>query len=170
MPSKDSFEFQNMNHIQGSVKSKVNVGLYDGEELVSLMTFSHSRFNKNVEWELVRFCNKLGCHIPGSAGKMLKWFERNYHPKSIVSYADRRWSRGNLYEKLGFALDGISPPNYWYIVDGELESRVKYQKHKLKSLLENYDESKSEVQNMKDNGYNRIFDCGNLVYVKRYEN
>lgn len=28
----------------------------------------------------------------------------------------------------------------------------------------------SEVDNMKMNGYKRIFDCGNLVFVKKYFN
>jgi hypothetical protein len=31
-----------------------------------------------------------------------------------------------------------------------------------------YDEQLTEVENMKMNGYKRIFDCGNLVYVKLY--
>lgn len=164
--SKESFEFQCQNHIQGGVHSKVNLGLYFDNELVSLMTFSKPRFSKKYEWELVRFCNKIGYHIPGGASRLLKHFERNYTPKSLVSYADRRWSKGNLYEKLGFNLDSISNPNYWYIVDGQLESRIKYQKHKLKNTLPVFDKSKSEWENMKNNGYNRIFDCGNLVFVK----
>ena len=167
--SKTSLTFQDINHIQGHVKSKVNLGMFNGDELVGVMTFSHPRFNKKYDWELVRFCNKCGYHIPGGASKLLKHFERTYHPKSIVSYADRRWSMGKLYSSIGFRLDNISPPNYWYFKRGKLESRVKYQKHKLKHLLETYDESKSEVQNMHDNGYGRIFDCGNLVFVKNYE-
>ena len=167
--STESFEFQCKNHIQGGVHSKVNLGLYYDEELISLMTFSKPRFSRKYEWELVRFCNRLGYHVPGGASKLLTHFERTYAPKSIVSYADRRWSKGNLYGKLGFKLNSISSPNYWYIVDGQLESRVKYQKHKLKNLLEHFEESKSEWENMKDNGYDRIFDCGNLVFVKNYD-
>lgn len=168
--SKDSFEFQCQNHIQGGVHSSVNLGLYYDGELVSLMTFSKPRFSKKYEWELVRFCNKLGYHVPGGASKLLKHFEQTHNPKSIVSYADRRWSKGNLYEKLGFKLNSISSPNYWYFNDNRvLESRVKYQKHKLKNILQSFDESRSEVQNMKDNGYHRIFDCGNLVFVKYHE-
>ena len=45
---------------------------------------------------------------------------------------------------------------------------MKYQKYKLKDKLEKFDESLTEVQNMYNNGYNRIFDCGNLVYGKEY--
>ena len=134
------------------------------------MTFSKCRFDKKHEWELLRFCNKLGYHVPGGASKLLKYFERNYNPKSLVSYADRRWSQGKVYEKLGFTFSHASAPNYWYWKDRYLlESRVKYQKHKLKTILEKFDETKTEVENMQDNGYNRIFDCGNLVYEKIYE-
>ena len=48
-----------------------------------------------------------------------------------------------------------------------LKSRIKYQKHKLGKLLEIFDPAKSEIENMKLNGYHRIFDCSNLVFVKK---
>ena len=169
--SKESFAFQWQNHIQGGVNSKVNFGLYHDGKLVSLMTFSKPRFNKKYEWELVRFCNKCGYHIPGGASKLLKHFEREYHPRSIVSYADRRWSmksESTLYNRLGFSLVSESSPNYWYVKGGELFNRIQFQKHKLNGILDKFDESKSEWQNMQDNGYDRIFDCGNLVYAKLY--
>ena len=132
------------------------------------MTFGKCRFDKKHEWELLRFCNKLGYHIPGGASKLLRYFERNYQPKSLVSYADRRWSQGKVYENLGFTFSHASAPNYWYWKNLKLESRIKYQKHKLKDLLEIFDENKTEVENMRDNGYKQIYDCGNLVYEKIY--
>ena len=162
--------FQDANHLQGAVESSVRLGLYFENELVALMTFGKCRFDKTHEWEMLRFCCKLGYHIPGAAGKLLKHFERVYRPKSLVTYADRRWSTGNLYRVLGFRFIRNSPPNYWYFKNPSLrlESRVKYQKHRLKDLLPNFDESKTEVENMKANGYSRIFDCGNMVFVKEY--
>lgn len=48
------------------------------------------------------------------------------------------------------------------------ESRNKYQKHKLKNLLENFDPKLSEIENMVNNGFDRIWDCGNKVFVKEY--
>ena len=166
-----SREFQEHNHIQGAVNAKAHLGLYFDNELISLMTFGKCRFDKKHEWELLRFCNKLGYHIPGAAGKLLKYFEQNYQPKSLVSYADRRWSRGKVYEALGFIKNHSSSPNYWYFDNngsGDLLSRVNFQKHMLKDKLEIFDESKTEVENMRANGYRRIFDCGNLVYEKIY--
>ena len=170
LSSKDCKQFLLENHIQGPVNAKVNLGLFYDNDLVSLMTFGKTRFSKKYEWEMLRFCNKLGYHVPGAASKLLKHFEKEYQPKSLVSYADRRWSQGKLYEALGFTLDHISPPNYWYFKANTviLESRIKYQKHNLSKLLSNFDPMKTEIENMIENGYHRIFDCGNLVFKKEY--
>ena len=134
------------------------------------MTFGKCRFDKKHEWEMLRFCCKLGYHVPGAAGKLLKHFERTYRPKSLVSYADRRWSQGGLYKALGFRCAGKSAPNYWYFKTrtNALLSRLNFQKHKLKGILENFDPAKSEAENMKANGYYRIYDCGNMVFEKTY--
>lgn len=106
--------FLDENHLQGHVNAKVKLGLYSGDELVSLMTFGKPRFSSKYEWEMLRFCNKLGYHVPGGASRLLKHFEDYAHPKSLVSYADRRWSRGQLYNALGFKFMHASSPNYWY--------------------------------------------------------
>ena len=167
--SKTSRTFQEENHLQGSVSAKVSLGLkYDGE-LVSLMTFGKSRFSKKYDWELLRFCNKLGYHVPGAASRLLKYFERQHHGESLVSYADRRWSTGNLYRRLDFSLDHKSRPNYFYQKGQMRYSRVAFQKHKLKDMLKVFDPAQTEVENMMNNGYYRIFDCGNLVFTKTIE-
>ena len=172
LSSKDSNKFIDENHLQGHTNCAINLGLFHNDELVSVMTFSKTRFSKQYEYELVRFCSKLNYHIPGAASKLLKYFERNYKPKSLISYADRRWTStfNSVYQKLGFTFSHASSPNYWYFLQSStcLESRVKYQKHKLKNLLEKFDPNKTEYENMQDNGYFRIFDCGNLVFVKNY--
>lgn len=172
IPTDMSNAFINENHLQGSCPASVRVGLFYGDSLISVMTFGKCRFDKNHEWEMLRFCNKTGWHIPGAAGKLLKYFEKTYHPNSLVTYADRRWSMGNLYIQLRFTQLHISKPNYWYwkFQNGALHifSRIKFQKHKQKDLLEKFDPEKSESQNMKDNKYRRIFDCGNYVFEKIY--
>ena len=47
-------------------------------------------------------------------------------------------------------------------------SRYKFQKHKLKHILNVFDESLTEWENMINNGYDRVWDCGNRVFVKEY--
>ncbi len=158
-------EFLNNNHLQGYCSSSVKLGLFYNNELISLMTFGKTRFSKKYEWEIIRFCNKKFFTIVGGASKLYKYFIDNYNPRSIISYADRRYSNGSLYEKLGFKFSHYSKPNYWYFRNNtlDLHSRVKFQKHKLKNLLESFDPSKSEIENMTNNGYLRIFDCGNII-------
>ena len=43
--SKDSVKFLEENHIQGNVNSKIRIGLFYNDELVSLMTFGSLRKN-----------------------------------------------------------------------------------------------------------------------------
>ena len=159
-------EFLEANHLQGVCQSSINLGLYHNDMLVSLMTFGKSRFSKKYDWELLRFCNILNTTIVGGASRLLKRF-RTIKSGSIVSYADKRRSNGNLYKQLGFTHSHDSKPNYWYFksIETGLESRVKYQKHKLNNMLENFDSNLTESENMYNNGYRKIYDCGNQVWV-----
>jgi len=158
--SKEAFNFYEENHIQGSNYSSFNLGLYHNNELVSCLSFSKPRFNKNYEWELTRFANKLNTKVMGSFSKL---WERK--PKgSIISYSDKRYFTGEIYKKYMIQKKD-SAPAYWYFdKSGNLESRVNYQKHKLEKLLPIFDSKLSEWENMKNNGYNRIWDCGNYVF------
>jgi predicted Zn-ribbon and HTH transcriptional regulator len=163
--------FLESNHLRGWCQSSVSLGLFFGGELVSIMTFGRPRFNKRYEWELLRCCSKLNHHIAGCAERLLGFFEKNYQPKSLVSYADRRWSNGGLYKRLGFLHLENTVPNYWYVDFREqiLISRMKFQKHNIKDLSKEYDASLSVSENVKNNGYGRIYDCGNMVFVKSYD-
>jgi very-short-patch-repair endonuclease len=160
------------NHIQGDDRSSVKLGLFYNDELVSLMTFGKSRYNKRYEYEILRFCNKKFTNVVGGASKLLTYFERNYKPNSLITYADMRYSNGNLYKQLGFEHADTSTPNYFYFRGSDLllHSRVKFQKHKLHNILDKFDPELTECENMKNNGWNRIWDCGNLVFVKSYTN
>jgi hypothetical protein len=159
--------FLNNNHIQGAVGSLVNIGCYYNNELVSLMCFSKKRVilkNKDEDdkYELIRFCNKLDTNVIGGASKLLSYFINNYKPKEIISYADRRWSTGNLYDKLGFKFDNYSKPNFYYVINDTREHRIKYQKHKL--IQKGFDKDKTEDEIMSENGIYRIYDCGTIRY------
>jgi len=170
VPIKQKTDFLNSNHLQKNDFSSSNIGLLFNGELVSIMTFGRSRYNKKYEYELHRFCNKLNTGVTGGAAKLLHAFEEKYKPKSLISYANRRHSNGNLYKQLGFEFVGESSPNYFYFKNGDvkLHSRINFQKHKLSKILTIFDPTISEWQNMQNNGYNRIYDCCNLVFVKNY--
>lgn len=46
-------------------------------------------------------------------------------------------------------------------------SRYQAQKHKLKNIVKVFDESKSEIDNMRTDGWLRCEDCGNYKFEKQ---
>jgi hypothetical protein len=162
---KEAAIFLNENHIQSSCNSTVNLGLHYEGTLVSIMTFGKPRFSKN-EYELIRFCTTKNTIVVGGASKLFTHFLRTLNPGNIISYSDRAFNTGGLYHTLGFSYAHKSPPSYKYTKDYfNMENRVKYQKHKLSKLLEIYDPALSEWDNMKQNGFDRIWDCGTDVWI-----
>jgi hypothetical protein len=161
--SNDSKMFLNNNHIQGNVNSKVRIGLFYENNLVSLMTFSSGRIimgGKKTEWELNRFCNLINFNVIGGASKLLKYFIKKYTPEKIISYSDIRIFNGGMYEKLGFVKISQSKPNYWYIINDIRKHRFNYRKSIL--IKEGYDKNLTEQEIMFNRKIYRIYDCGNI--------
>ena len=167
--SKIVSEFLNTNHIQGKCGSSIKLGLYYNNELVSLMTFGNLRKNLgqkslNGKYELLRFCNKLNTVVIGGASKLFNYFIKKYNPESIVSYADRRWSQGNLYEKLGFKFVKNTFPNYYYIINKKRYNRFNFRKDQLIKKY-NCPSNITERQFCFEHGWYRIYDCGSKVFL-----
>jgi hypothetical protein len=168
-------KFLNKYHIQGKDNSSIKLGLFSDKEkkLLAVMTFCKPRLSlghkkKSIyDYELSRYATSYNYRVVGGFGKLFSYFKNNYEWKNIITYADRRWSDGNLYEKCGFELDHVSKPNYWYTkCQGTREYRFKYRKQNLEKLFpEIYDKTKTEREIMREAGYYRIWDCGNLVYT-----
>lgn len=164
-------EFVETYHIQGSRPASVNIGLIYNDELMSCMTFSRRQGHGIKDWELMRLCSKAGVTIVGGPSKMFKMFIRDYNPDTIFTFADRRYSTGNVYKALGFSPDGISVPGYGYTKSGKWFPRQRFQKHKLRNLLNSFDDSLTEAENMFMNGYRRIWDAGHWKFIwKKDEN
>ena len=161
--NKIANQFLTQNHIQGHVNSKINIGLYYNDELVSLINFGKLRKalgSKHVDghYELYRFANKIGYSVIGGFTKLLKYFVKTYSPTSILTFSDNRYFNGEIYKSNGFNLIGETKPNYFYIVKHKRENRYKYRKNIL--VEQGYDKNKSETQIMKDRGISKIYDCG----------
>ena len=156
------------NHIQGNVHASVVLGLqYDGE-LVSAMSFgplrkNMGRNNESGSWEMLRFCNKLNCNVVGGASKLLSHFIKAKQPEKIISYADKRWSVGNLYETLGFNFIHDSEPSYFYVIGNERKNRFGYRKDILISKYGCQPED-TEHNFCFNQGWYRIYDCGTKLY------
>jgi hypothetical protein len=169
--AKTSNEFLSNNHIQGNVNSSIKIGLYYNNELVSLMTFGKLRnvlgnkHKQDNEYEMLRFCNKLNTNVVGGASKLYKYFKKQYYPEIVISFANKRYSNGNLYENLGFIHEYDTIPNYWYVIGKKRFHRFLFRKDLL--VKEGYDVNKTEHQIMLERKIPRIYDCGNIKYIDR---
>ena len=149
-------DFLNKNHIQGYSNSKYKLGLFYGDELVSLMVFG----KKRKQMELVRFCNKLEFNVIGGASKLFNFFIKDRKNDEIISYSDISMFDGGLYKKLGFELQSQSDPSFHWVVDGIRKHRFNFNKSKLIKMFNIEDEYKSESVIMRDMGYYKIWNCG----------
>jgi len=93
----------------------------------------------------------------GGASKLLNYFIKKYKPVRIISYADRDWSFGNLYYKLGFNLVSESNPDYKYLYNKKRTHKSKFRKSRIKTNL-------TESEQMKINGINKVWDCGKIKF------
>jgi hypothetical protein len=160
--------FYNKYHIQGFIPSKVHYGLIYKNRLISCMSFGVERFNKNTKdsWEILRYCTVRNFSVIGGFSKILKHFIKEYTPKQIITFADKRLFTGDVYLKAGFIKCKDTPPSYIYTdMKGNIMSRFECQRHKLQRLyeqgtLKSYDPGKTEREIMGDNKYARLFDAG----------
>jgi len=161
-------KFLEDNHLQGYVPSKVKIGLFYNNELVSLITFGGLRKSlgqNSIEgyWELLRFCNKIGYSVIGGTSKLMKHFINEYSPKQIISYCDNSRSDGNLYRKIGFEYAGETPINYYWCKKYIKHSRFSFRKDVL--VKNGSDPNKTEVEIMHDMKYYRVYDCGSIKFI-----
>lgn len=162
-------EFLAENHIQGDVGARWRYGLYFEGDLVMVATFGTPRYSdEKGQVELLRMAAQQHTNVIGGASKLISHF-RSLHPEnSIISYCDRRWGEGIVYQNMGFKFVESTKPSYYYFHTSNphvLYHRSAFMKHKLRQKLKNYDPSKTEWENMKANGYDRIWDCGTNKYI-----
>ncbi|MFW6219641.1 MAG: GIY-YIG nuclease family protein [bacterium] len=169
-------QFLNENHFQGTNSSNIVYGAYKNDKLLAIMTFDNLRYmtkkiNKENEYELTRFSVKENHMISGVFGKILKTFIKDYKPKKIITFLDRRFSisNENIYSKNGFKLMKTLSPDYSYY-NSEYSSKslhkFNFGKNKIKIKFPNiYSNNKTEKEMMEELNFIRLWDCGK----KRYE-
>lgn len=160
-------QFLNHYHLQGKCKNNViNLGLYNNEQLVQVMTFGKPRYNKNYEWELLRLCTHSDFIVIGGSCKLFKYFIKNYKPKSIISYCDLSKFTGNVYEQLGFTLlREASPSKHWSKGTSHITNNLLRQRGYDQLFNTSYGKGTSNEQLMLKNGWLPIYDCGQATYV-----
>jgi hypothetical protein len=155
--------FFDQNHLYGHRPAKVTVALTLEGHIQAAMSFSKC----STGYEVIRLAYKCGSTVRGGASRLLKYATNNIS-KNIITFADLRYSLGNVYDRLGFEKVKVTSPGYFYYKqksDGYLIlSRQQCQKHKLMEFLNVYDQDLSESQNMFNNQFRRVWNAGNILY------
>jgi hypothetical protein len=167
--------FLNENHLQGWVNGSRAFVLKYNNEIVAAMTFGKPRYNKNFEWELLRLAYKNDIVVMGGSQKLWAFTLQQLQPTSIVSYCDRRWFTGKVYEKLGFTLKSKGKPTYWYTDYVSRFHRSRFIKSKAIKAALDMDNSLYTINNLNIMtekeitknilGLDRIWDCGQDTWV-----
>lgn len=166
--------FLEQNHLQVAVSAKYKYGLWlpkryfrvlppdfldpqtanTDELLVAVATFSQPRTIPRDgqlfrSYELVRFANHLNCTVVGGLDKLLKAFVTEHQPDDVMTYADRDWSEGKSYERLGFERIGETEPLLFWVRPGE--------------WVRQYPSQISDTA-----GMTPVWNAGNVKFVKRF--
>ena len=117
------------------------------------------------QWELVRYATRN--LVVGGASRLLSTFENGFEWDKIISYVDLRWSKGKLYDVLGFKIDKYLPPDYSYVIG---YGRVhKFNLRKNSKRFEKYrDMNLTERQMAALEGLPRVYDAGKLRVIKNH--
>ena len=153
--------FFDENHVQGNGPSSVDIGLFYQQELVACMSFIELQQKVFI---LNRYATKT--HTPGGFTRLLKYFQNNHQWEQIISFADLRWSDGDVYDKAQFTLSKVLSPDYRYVLGNKTFHKFAFRRKQLPRILgESFDSQLTEVQNMNNAGYYRIWNCGLNRYV-----
>jgi hypothetical protein len=156
--------FMHNNHIQGFKPSLMHIGLFsENHNMVACMSIKKKNNHENTI-DISRYATSVA--VVGGFSKLLKFITRNNDwIKHIESYCSLDYGNGGLYEACGFTLEHITKPNYRYEKNNTIISRERAMKSKLPSLLQEFNPEISEVINMKNHGFRRIFDSGSMKYT-----
>lgn len=123
--NKEAKEFNNKNHLQGHRNAQVTYGLYYNNELVQLMSFSKTKYNRNLindnSWEIIRGCPGSNNIVVGGVSKLFKHFIKQHNPDEIFSYCDFNKFDGRGYEAIGMKFVGYTGPDMKWIMPGYQE-------------------------------------------------
>jgi hypothetical protein len=160
---KEKDVFLENNHLQGSDLSNVQFGLFNNDDLVLVITFTKRSYGSFV---LNRICVKTHCEIDGGFKKLWDYFLKTYDVSKITYFLNMRYDDERILSLVGFTKVKTTPPNFHIFgkfLDG-LVSIDEIEHHWVKSHCVTYSSKLSVWENLKNNGYNRIWDCGIAVF------
>jgi very-short-patch-repair endonuclease len=138
----DSSLFFETNHLMGKGRG-ITYGLKIGDDLVSCIIVRRTRGNN---WEVSRFCHKLGYQVIGGFSKLFTHFLKNNTVDTLCTFIDQRYGSGEYLTDLGFVFVNCEKSFRWTNTVDCLH-RMKF-----------------PGNTGYDNGFVKIWDCGQARY------
>ena len=138
--NKEAKVFNDKNHLQGHRNAQITYGLFYNNELVQLMSFSRTHYNRNLkdndDWEIIRGCPGSNNIVIGGVSKLLKHFISCHKPKNIFSYCDFNKFDGKSYLAANMKFIGYTGPDKHWIVGGKVIKRNPKKYKQLKDIAQ----------------------------------
>lgn len=165
--------FLNRNHLLGHTAASYYYALFvvkraesfkEGlAEPIAVAAFSSPRpMNRDGEilssYEWVRYASRRGVRVAGGMGKLLNYFVKEQSPQEIMSYADRDWSEGDVYKKLGFRFVGYTLPIDFVV------NPLTFERVSIKKLRRKFGEDSPELS---EENTLILRNRGNLKFLRR---
>ncbi|MFI5221684.1 MAG: hypothetical protein ACHQK8_05120 [Bacteroidia bacterium] len=157
LDKSEAEKFLIVNHLQKYTTAYFKYGLKLKNQLVAVCTFSKSRIMTDSSalyrsYELVRYASLRGTTVTGGLSKLLKCFINEHHPAHLMTYADRDWSSGESYKKIGFKWIENTPPQLFFI-------------HPLKMIRQYPQRLNQTEEELLNSGYIKIYNSGNAKFI-----
>ncbi|MEO8146009.1 MAG: hypothetical protein ABI723_00165 [Bacteroidia bacterium] len=167
---KQADDFLDAYHLQQSTNCNSRLGLNYKDELLAVATFSKSRlmtYEKEVfhSYELIRFASKSGLSVVGGLSKMISAFMKEQNAEHLMTYADRDWSNGDSYRKLGFIKIENTPPQLFWIHPTRMQ---RYYEHRMpEDFMNEFNLQKKKTLEdfLITKGYFKIYNSGNTKFI-----
>ena len=167
----DMRRFFTDNHLQGFVTARYSYGLFADDRLAAAASFSAGRtVTRNGvagrSYELLRYASLTGRRVVGGVGKLIARFAEDRNPDDIMTYADLDWASGKTYTALNFQQVAVAPPQVFWV---HPDDNIRYYPHRLPSGLTEAFDSQTDCVSfddfMRNKGYIKIYNSGNLKYI-----
>jgi len=143
-------------HYIGKCNPTNNYGAFFNDKLIACISFGRpTRQNSKFEYELLRMASDPICRIHGIWTKLLSVFIKDKSPFSIVSFSDNRLFSGDVYTKMGFILNGLVKPDYYWT-----NGYKRFHKSTMRKKESEKNTGMTETEIRKLQGYDKIWDLG----------
>ena len=153
--------FLNAYHIQGKANASIYLGLIHENSVVAVAAFLKS----GEDLTLTRYATS--CNVVGGHSKLVRYVERNYTYRNLVTFADITFGSGGLYKTTGWVEDKLLRPDYSYVIRNSRVHKFNYRVQRFKTdsgLL--FEEGMTESELAELNNLIRVYDAGKIRFKR----